>query len=185
MQWQLTMQNILAFIIAWKVWHNAYLIRKVTLKDFLKQIMPSPRFWVLKANDISDKWPVTQSVTIMMQQLKSFLIPSTDNMFSIKMSLMIAKKPVTGTRTMVFSQLTSTGQNLILVRYFWPVLNTKQAEPGRDILLPWGDQETFLFAPNTLYISSTPWISTVYGFWALLKLIFSQRAMPKEKVFVV
>ena len=53
---------------------------------------------------------------------------------------------------MVFSQLTRTGQNLILVRYFWPVLNTKQAKPGRDILLPWGDQETFLFAPNTLYI---------------------------------
>ena len=86
---------------------------------------------------------------------------------------------------MVFSQLTSTGQNLILVRYFWPLLNTKQAEPGRDILLPWGDQETFLFAPNTLYISSTPWISMVYGFWAPLKLIFAQRAMPKEKVFVV
>ena len=85
---------------------------------------------------------MTQSVTIMMQQLKSFLIPSTDNMFLTKMSLMIAKMPVTGTRTMVFSQLTSTGQNLFVC---------------------------------TKYISSAPWISTVYGFWApLLHYFFSE-----------
>ena len=85
--------------------------------------------------------------------------------------------------SMVFSQLTRTGQNLFLVRYFWPVLNTEQADPGRNILLLWGDQEIFFVCSK--YISSAPWISTVYGFWAPLKLIFSRRAMPKEEVFVV
>ena len=89
---------------------------------------------------------MTQSVTI--------------NMFSTKMSLMIAKTPVWHQDYGIFSTYQHWSE-FILVRYFWPVLNTKQAEPGRDILLPWGDQETFLFAPNTLYISSTPWISTV------------------------
>ena len=63
---------------------------------------------------------------------------------------------------MVFSQLTSTGQNLFLVRYFWPVLNTEQADPGRNILLPWGDQEIFFVCSKC--ISSAPWISTVYAF---------------------
>ena len=118
---------------------------------------------------------MTQSVTIVMQQLKSFLVPSTDNMFSTKMSLMIAKMPV-------WHQDYGTGQNLILSEIF---LARIEYQTGRTWSWPWGDQETFLFAPNTLYISSTPWISMVYGFWAPLKLIFAQRAMPKEKVFVV
>ena len=83
---------------------------------------------------------------------------------------------------MVFSQLTSTGQNLFLVRYFWPVLNTEQADPGRNILLPWGPGN--LFCLLQIHILSTLDFNSLC-FWAPLKLIFSQRAMPEEEVFVV
>ena len=56
---------------------------------------------------------------------------------------------------MVFSQLTSTGQILFLVRCFWSVLNTEQADPGRNILLPWGDQEIFFVCSKCTHILST------------------------------